>query len=114
MTDVADLLDGDAIIDKSLAIQNVDEQTYSFDCTTDSVDTNNFTYLIISSIFDIDEIAASVSGRGIADYTDSFTELSGTFSYTVGSAGRSYKIYKSRQTGAFDSDVTLNLTISKP
>ena len=114
VTDVADLLDGDAIIDKSLAIQNVDEQTYSFDCTTDSVDTNNFTYLIISSIFDIDEIAASVSGRGIADYTDSFTELSGTFSYTVGSAGRSYKIYKSRQTGAFDSDVTLNLTISKP
>lgn len=114
VTDVADLLDGDAVIDESLAIQNVDEQTYSFDCTTDSLDTANFTYLIISSIFDIDEIAASVSGRGIADYTDSFTELSGTFSYTVGSAGRSYKIYRSNQTGAFDSDVTLNLTISKP
>jgi hypothetical protein len=114
VTDVADLLDDDPVIDKSLAIQNVDEQTYKFDCTSDSVDTNNFTYLIISSIFDIDEIAASVSGRGVADYTDSFTELSGTFSYTVGSATRSYKIYKSNQTGAFDSDVTLNLTISKP
>lgn len=114
VTDVADLLDGDPVIDESLAIQNVDEQTYSFDCTSDSVNTNNFTYLIISSIFDIDEIAASVSGRGVADYTDSFTELSGTFSYTVGTATRSYKIYKSTQTGAFDSDVTLNLTILKP
>jgi len=114
VSDVADLLDGDAVIDRSLAIQNIDEQTYSFNCTTDSVDTNNFTYLIISSIFNIDEIAASVSGRGVADYTDSFTELSGTFSYTIGAATRSYKIYKSKQTGAFDSDVTLNLTISKP
>lgn len=114
VTDVATLLDDDPVVDKSLAIQNIDEQTYSFDCTSDSLDTNNFTYLIISSIFDIDEIAASVSGRGVADYTDSFTKLSGTFSYTVGTATRSYKIYKSKQTGAFDSDVTLNLTISKP
>ncbi len=85
-------------------------QTLDFDCTSATVNTSNYTFLIIPAIFAIDEIAASVSGRGVADYTDSFTLLGSSYSYN----SSTYKIYRSRQTGAFDSDVTLHLTISKP
>jgi hypothetical protein len=114
-TSVAQLLGSDGtLVNNSLAIKNISLQTYAFDCSPATLNSSNFTYLIISSIFAIDEIAASVSGRGIADYTDSFTLLGSNYSYTVGSHNRTYKIYRSNQTGAFDSDVTLNLTISKP
>ena len=85
-------------------------QELDFDCTSDTVNTSNYTFLVIPAIFAIDEIAASVSGRGVADYTDSFTLLGSSYSYN----SSTYKIYRSRQTGAFDSDVTLHLTISKP
>lgn len=85
-------------------------QELDFDCTSDTVNTSNYTFLVIPSIFAIDEVAASVSGRGVADYTDSFTLLGSSYSYN----SSTYKIYRSNQTGAFDSDVTLHLTISKP
>jgi hypothetical protein len=105
---------GDSVVHNSLGLANVASQTHDFDCSSDTVNNSNFTYLIIPAIFTIQEIAASVSGRGVADYTDSFELLGSSYSYTAGSASRTYKIYKSRQTGAFDSDVSLHLTISKP
>jgi len=97
------------IVDPSSAKQNL-----SVDCTASTANSSNFTYIIIAGTGTIGEVAAEVNGRGVADYTDSWVadNNSGSgFTHTVGTASPSYKVYRSIQPGAFDSDITLNIEI---
>ncbi len=97
------------IVDPSTAKQNL-----SVDCTASTANSSNFTYIIIAGAGTLGEVAAEVNGRGVADYTDSWVadNNSGSgFTHTVGTASPSYKVYRSIQPGAFDSDITLNIEI---
>ena len=97
------------VVDPSIAKQNL-----SVDCTASTANSSNFTYIIIAGTGTIGEVAAEVNGRGVADYTDSWVadNNSGSgFTHTVGTASPSYKVYRSIQPGAFDSDITLNIEI---
>jgi hypothetical protein len=97
------------IVDPSTAKQNL-----SVDCTASTANSSNFTYIIIAGAGTLGEVAAEVNGRGVADYTDSWiadNNSNSGFTHTVGTASPSYKVYRSIQPGAFDSDITLNIEI---
>ena len=97
------------IVDPSTAKQNL-----SVDCTASTANSSNFTYIIIAGAGTLGEVAAEINGRGVADYTDSWVadNNSGSgYTHTVGTASPSYKVYRSIQPGAFDSDITLNIEI---
>lgn len=90
-------------------------QTVTFDCSTETLNSQNFTYILVPSTFTVTEVAASTSGVGIADYTSSFQHYDNDgafFNYTVGSANRSYRVMRSNQPGAFDADVALTMTMT--
>lgn len=90
-------------------------QNISVPCDSGSANSNNFTWILIPSSGTLGEVAAEVNGRGVADYTDSFTEYNNSgngFSHTVGTATPVYTAYRSNQPGAFDSDITLNIEIN--
>ena len=60
------------------------------------------------------EEEAQVIGKGVANYTDSWTlyDNSGSgFARTVGTAVPTYKAYRSNQPGAFDDNLILNLEL---
>lgn len=90
------------------------KQSVSVQCDTGSANSNNFTWILIPGSGTLGEVAAEVNGRGVADYTDSFTEYDNSgsgFTHTVGTATPAYTAYRSNQPGAFDSDITLNIEI---
>ena len=90
-------------------------QEISVSCNANTANSSNYTWIIIPSVATLEEVYAEVGGASIADYTDSFTlnDNSGNYwTHTVGTASPTYKVYRSNQTGAFDSDVTLKLTIT--
>lgn len=96
-------------VDSTLASQNL-----SVNCTSNTGNSSNFTYLFMPLAASLGEVAAEVNGRGVADYTDSWVldDNSGNgYTRTVGTASPLYKIYRSIQSGAFDSDITLNIEI---
>lgn len=90
-------------------------QTISFACSSATANLSNYTYLIIPSIFTAEEMAATTSGLGVADYTDSFvldTNNGNGYNQTQGAATRNYHVYRSNQTGAFDDDIDLTITLT--
>lgn len=90
-------------------------QAITFGCSEDTVNSSNFTYILVPAVFTVTEIAASTSGVGIADYTSSFQVYDNGgegFAYTVGGATRVYKVLRSNQPGAFDSDIDLTMTVT--
>lgn len=114
---VASLLaGGDAVYSSLLVDSTADSNVISVPCTSDTADTAKYTWLIIPAKGVLSAAAAEVSTLGVADYTDSFV------AYTANGAGYSYSalptgatnyfVYRSVQPGAFDSDVTLKLTIT--
>lgn len=99
----------------TLSLDPTGSNVISVNCTTGTANTSNYTWILIPSSATLSEVAAEVGGIGVADYTDSFIESNngGNFySYVVGTAIPTYKVYRSIQPGAFDSDVTLKLTIT--
>ena len=97
------------IVDPLTAKQNL-----SVDCTASTANSSNFTYIIIAGAGTLGEVAAEINGRGVADYTDSWVADNNggsNYTHTVGTASPSYKVYRSIQPGAFDSDITLNIEI---
>lgn len=90
-------------------------QEISVSCTSDTVDTTKYTWIVLPSAGTLTAVYAEVGGGSVIDYTDSFTLFDNSGNYytrTAGTATPTYKIYRSNQTGAFDSDVTLKLTIT--
>ena len=89
-------------------------QSIAVDCNANSADTSTFTWIFIPIAGTLGEVAAEVNGKGVADYTDSWIESNngGTgYLFAAGTANPMYRLYRSRQPGAFDSDVTLNIEI---
>lgn len=115
-SDVASIISGGNQVRTELgADPNSSTQTISFACSIHTADSTKYTYLIIPSIFTAAEIAATTSGLGVADYTDSFIlyDNSGNgFDQTAGTATRNYNVYRSIQPGAFDSDIDLTITLT--
>jgi len=96
-------------VDQTQASQNM-----SVNCTSNTGNSSNFTYLFMPLAASLGEVAAEVNVRGVADYTDSWVldDNSGNgYTRTIGTASPLYKIYRSIQPGAFDSDITLNIEI---
>lgn len=96
-------------VDPTLASQNL-----FVNCTSNTGNSSNFTYLFMPLASSLGEVVAEVNGRGVADYTDSWVldDNSGNgYTRTVGTASPLYKVYRSIQPGAFDSDITLNIEI---
>lgn len=116
VSDIASLIStGNQVTTLLGADPNEPSQTISFACSSNTADITKYTYLIIPSIFTATEIAATTSGLGVADYTDSFVlyDNSGNgFDQTAGTATRNYNVYRSRQTGAFDDDIDLTITLT--
>ena len=97
----------------TLAIDSEEsEQIITVECTTDTANTSNYTYVLVPQSGTLTAAAAKISGLGIADYTDSFIQQAGTMQIISGSSSPIYNVYRSNQRGAFDSDITLNLTIT--
>lgn len=93
----------------------LDSQEISVSCTAETANTSNYTWIFIPSAATLAEVTAEVGGRSVADYTESFVFFDNSGSYwsvSVGGATPTYKAYRSNQTGAFDSDVVLKLTIT--
>lgn len=91
------------------------EQIISVPCDGNTANAAKYTWILLPSAASLEEVAAEVGGRGVADYTDSWVlyDNGGSFwPQTVGTANPTYKAYRSNQPGAFDSDVVLNLTIT--
>lgn len=113
---VSELIAGGTVVRNLLSLDpNSATQTVSFECSEETVNSSNFTYLLVPTVFNVTEIAASTSGVGIADYTSSFQVFdNGGLGYihSVGDANRSYKVYRSNQPGAFDSDIDLTMTLT--
>ena len=83
-------------------------------CTASTGNASNFTWILIPLSASLGEVAAEVNSKGVADYTDSWVleDNSGSgHTLTVGTASPAYKAYRSIQSGAFDSDITLNIEI---
>ena len=115
-TSISDLTQNGSLV-RTLLTANPNEstQTITFPCNSVTANTSNYTYLIIPSIFTATEIAAATSGLGVADYTDSFIlyDNSGNgYDQTAGTATRNYNVYRSIQTGAFDDDIDLTITLT--
>jgi|DEB0MinimDraft_6_1074348.scaffolds.fasta_scaffold00277_20 hypothetical protein len=90
-------------------------QEISVSCNAKTALSTNYTWIIIPSAATLGSVYAEVGGASVIDYTDSFTldDNNGNYwSLTVGTATPTYKVYRSIQTGAFDTDVTLKLTIT--
>ena len=105
---------GSTLLSTLAVDQNVASQTLTVQCDAGSADTDNFTWILIPSAGTLGEVAAEINGRGVADYTDSWQldDNSGNgYIHAVGTANPVYKAYRSIQTGAFDSDVTLQIEI---
>lgn len=115
-TDVASIISNGTQVRTTVeADPNSATQTISFACNSHTADATKYTYLIIPSIFTATEIAATTSGLGVADYTDSFVfyDNGGNgFNQTAGTATRNYNVYRSIQTGAFDDDIDLTITLT--
>lgn len=88
------------------------ENLVSVNCTADTANTNNYTFFMVPVPYTIREVAAQVSSLGVADYTDSLFQFPTTYSRGVGNTNVTYNVYRTLQPGAFDSDVTLKLTIT--
>ena len=103
------------VISTLAAAPNTASQSIAVDCNSNTVDSNTFTYILIPRVIGrLGEVAAEVNGKGVADYTDSFIEddNSGSFyDLNIGNTTPQYRAYRSRQPGAFDSDITLNIEI---
>lgn len=107
---------GDSVLSTLSLDPTSSEQVISVTCDANTAATNKYTWILIPSGHTLEEVAAEVGGLGVADYTDSWNlyDNSGNFfSYTVGTATPTYKAYRSKQPGAFDSDNTLKLTITR-
>lgn len=99
----------------TLSLVPTGSNTITVNCDSGTANTSNYTWILIPSSATLSEVTAEVGGVGVADYTESFivSNNGGNFySYIVGTASPTYKVYRSNQTGAFDSDVTLKLTIT--
>ena len=94
---------------------NESSQEISVSCNANTANSSNYTWIIIPSDATLGAVYAEVGGASVIDYTDSFTldDNSGNYwTRTVGTASPTYKVYRSAQQGAFDSDVVLKLTIT--
>ncbi len=90
-------------------------QEISVSCNANTASSSNYTWIIIPEAATLEAVYAEVGGASVIDYTESFTLDDNGGNYwtrTVGTASPKYKVYRSNQTGAFDSDVTLKLTIT--
>lgn len=90
-------------------------QQISVPCNANTASGSNYTWIVIPEAASLAEVYAEVGGASVIDYTESFTldDNNGNYwTHTVGTASPKYKVYRSNQTGAFDSDVTLKLTIT--
>jgi hypothetical protein len=108
---------GTSLLSTLAVDQTVASQSLAVNCTSNTANSSNFTYLIMPMAATLGEVAAEINGRGVADYTDSWVldDNSGSgYTRTVGTASPTYKVYISAQSGAFDSDVTLNIELKHP
>jgi len=97
------------LVDPSKAVQSLQVQ-----CNNNTENNSTFTWILIPGSGTLGEVAAQVIGKGVANYTDSWTlyDNSGSgFARTVGTAAPTYKAYRSNQPGAFDDNLILNLEL---
>ena len=97
------------LVDPSKAVQSLQVQ-----CNNNTENNSTFTWILIPGSGTLGEVAAEVIGKGVANYTDSWTlyDNSGSgFARTVGTAAPTYKAYRSNQPGAFDDNLILNLEL---
>ena len=97
------------LVDPSKAAQSLQVQ-----CNNNTENNSTFTWILIPGSGTLGEVAAEVIGKGVANYTDSWTlyDNSGSgFARTVGTAAPTYKAYRSNQPGAFDDNLILNLEL---
>lgn len=115
-TSTADLFDNGDEVMTTLALDPLsNSQVITVSCDVNTAHSNKYTWILIPSAGTLNEVYAEVGGGSVIDYTDSFILDDNDGNYwtrTVGTASPSYKAYRSRQQGAFDSDVTLKLTIT--
>ena len=93
---------------------NIQTQSLAVQCNANTANTSKFTWIFIAGAGTLGEVAAEVTGKGVADYTDSWVADNNNgsgYSLTKGTATPVYKAYRSIQPGAFDSDITLNIEI---
>ena len=116
ITGVAGLLASAASTPLStLALAPGESNVLAVNCDAGTAGTDKYTWILIPIAATLSEVAAEVGGLGVADYTESFVEYNNSgsgYPHSVGTASPAYKAYRSRQPGAFDSDVTLKLTIT--
>ena len=97
------------LVDPSKAVQSLQVQ-----CNDNTENNSTFTWILIPGSGTLGEVAAQVIGKGVANYTDSWTlyDNGGSgFPHTVGTAAPTYKAYRSNQPGAFDDNLILNLEL---
>ena len=91
-------------------------QEISVSCNIATRNPNNFTWILVPFPGVLGTIYAEVGGGSVIDYTDSFTTFTSgqqLYSRTAGTASPRYTAYRSNQPGAFDSDVTLKITLTR-
>jgi hypothetical protein len=84
-------------------------------CSASSAVATNYLYLLLPGGLSLAEAAATTSGAGVQDLTESITLLSVpgfTSTYSAGTATVTYSVYRTVQPGAFDEDITLDLTLT--
>lgn len=111
--------DGDTVLSTLGLSPDSSEQIISVSCNANTVDSSKYTWLLIprtsAEDFELAEVYAEIGGASVVDYTESFQEYNNGgsfFTRTVGTASPTYRAYRSNQTGAFDTDVVLKLTIT--
>lgn len=85
------------LVDPSKAVQSLQVQ-----CNNNTENNSTFTWILIPGSGTLGEVAAEVIGKGVANYTDSWTlyDNSGSgFARTVGTAAPTYKAYRSILVG---------------
>lgn len=110
---------GDTVLSTLGLSPDSSEQIISVSCNANTVDTSKYTWLLVprtsAEDFQLAEVYAEIGGASVVDYTESFQEYDNGgsfFTRTVGTASPTYRAYRSNQTGAFDTDVVLKLTIT--
>lgn len=109
LTNATSTITSTLLVDPSKAVQSLQVQ-----CNNNTENNSTFTWILIPGSGTLGEVAAQVIGKGVANYTDSWTlyDNSGSgFARTVGTAAPTYKAYRSNQPGAFDDNLILNLEL---
>ena len=109
LTNATSTITSTLLLDPSKVVQSLQVQ-----CNNNTENNSTFTWILIPGSGTLGEVAAQVIGKGVANYTDSWTlyDNSGSgFARTVGTAVPTYKAYRSNQPGAFDDNLILNLEL---